>query len=111
MKKKYCWIFSLALAAPLCAATAQDAEPTLPQPPTARELEEGLPGSQITIIRREHDVVEEFRLNGRLYMVRITPNRGRPYYLIDTTGDGLLDARREIFDASTTVNRWRLFSW
>ncbi|QKT03735.1 DUF2782 domain-containing protein [Ectothiorhodospiraceae bacterium 2226] len=110
MKKKSCWIFSLLLLAGAAQAQAPQEPPERPQAPTARELEEGLPGSQITIIRREHDVVEEFRLDGRLYMVRITPNRGYPYYLVDTTGDGLLDTRTT-YDASSTVNRWRFFSW
>jgi hypothetical protein len=36
--------------------------------------------------------VEEYRMNGVLYMVKVTPTVGPPYYLIDTTGDGNLNA-------------------
>ena len=34
------------------------------------------------------DKVEEYRVNGRLYMIKITPRIGLPYYLIDNHGDG-----------------------
>jgi len=33
-------------------------------------------------------MVEEYRIRGRLYMLKITPRVGRPYYLIDPRGDG-----------------------
>ena len=37
------------------------------------------------------DVVEEYRQNGRLYMVKVRPTTGIPYTLMDTNGDGRLD--------------------
>ena len=37
------------------------------------------------------DVVEEYRLNGKVYMVKVRPERGIPYTLQDTNGDGRLD--------------------
>jgi hypothetical protein len=43
---------------------------------------------QITIREREGEVVEEYRINGRLYKIRVTPLRGEPYILIDHRGDG-----------------------
>ncbi|HNQ03092.1 MAG TPA: DUF2782 domain-containing protein [Thiobacillaceae bacterium] len=43
---------------------------------------------QVTITRRGEDKVEEFRIKGRLYMIKVTPPHGRSYYLIDTRGDG-----------------------
>ena len=42
----------------------------------------------ITIISRGGDKIEEFRVRGRLYMVRVTPPGGTPYMLIDHQGDG-----------------------
>ena len=42
----------------------------------------------ITIIQRGGDKIEEFRVRGRLYMVRVTPPGGTPYVLIDHQGDG-----------------------
>jgi hypothetical protein len=32
--------------------------------------------------------MEEYRMNGKLYMVKVTPAHGVPYYLIDQRGDG-----------------------
>ena len=37
------------------------------------------------------DVVEEYRMNGRIYMVKVRPQKGVPYTLQDTNGDGRLD--------------------
>ena len=45
---------------------------------------------QITIIQRGGDRVEEFRIKGRLYLIRVTPPHGRPYYLVDQRGDGAM---------------------
>ena len=39
------------------------------------------------------DVVEEYRLNGHVYMVKVRPEKGIPYTLQDTNGDGRLDAK------------------
>ncbi len=43
---------------------------------------------QITIVQRGEDRAEEFRIKGRLYMIKVTPSHGKPYYLIDQRGDG-----------------------
>lgn len=61
--------------------------PHIPPPPgmVDPELE-----PQITITRKGEDKVEEFRIKGRLYMIRVTPPHGKPYYLVDTRGDGLM---------------------
>ena len=45
---------------------------------------------EITIRQRGADKVEEFRVNGKLYMVRVTPPGGAPYILLDQTGGGQL---------------------
>ena len=42
----------------------------------------------ITITTRGTDQVEEYRYNGQLYMIKITPKHGVPYYLIDEQGRG-----------------------
>lgn len=59
--------------------------PDIPPPPAMvdPDLE-----PQITIIQRGDERVEEFRVKGMLYMIKITPPHGRPYYLIDQRGDG-----------------------
>ena len=60
--------------------------PAIPPPPpgmVADDLE-----SQVTITKRGGDKVEEHRVNGKLYMQKITPAHGVPYYLFDEKGDG-----------------------
>jgi hypothetical protein len=61
--------------------------PYIPPPPGMVEpdLE-----PQITITKKGEDKVEEFRIKGRLYLIRVTPSHGKPYYLVDTRGDGLM---------------------
>ena len=61
--------------------------PYIPPPPgmVDPELE-----PQVTITQKGEDKVEEFRIKGRLYMVKVTPPHGKSYYLIDTRGDGLM---------------------
>jgi len=66
---------------------------------------------QVTIVRTEKSVVEEYRINGNLYMVKITPSVGRPYYLIDQNGDGNLETRRNSLGGDVVVPHWVLFEW
>jgi hypothetical protein len=55
------------------------------------------------------DVVEEYRLNGQIYMVKVRPERGVPYTLLDTNGDGRLDSQ----DGEGPVRPvyWTLYEW
>lgn len=43
---------------------------------------------QVIIRQREGETIEEYRLNGRLYKIKVTPLRGEPYILVDHRGDG-----------------------
>jgi len=94
---------ALLAATLVAAAVAADKEKfgTLPEPPapvgnyrapaTAPEpapAEDAIPEPEVTITTRGEDRHEEFRIGGRLYMVKVTPKRGRPYYLIDRDGTG-----------------------
>ena len=45
----------------------------------------------VTIREEEERMIEEYRLDGQIYMVKITPKGGIPYYYIDTDGDGKLE--------------------
>lgn len=86
---------------------AVPAPPDLPDP-----LESGQPiEPEVTIIRSDKEVIEEYRVNGLLYKVKITPTVGKPYYLIDRDGDGRLESRREGIYDDGLVPQWVLFSW
>lgn len=60
---------------------------------------------EVTIIKQTEQTVEEFRVGGRLYMIKITPKIGAPYYLIDDQGDGKF-ARQEGLDPGIRPPRW-----
>jgi len=66
---------------------------------------------EVNIIKRKDKTVSEYRLNGRLYMVKITPKVGKPYYLIDRDGDGDLETRRSDLDPVLHAPQWVIFSW
>ena len=51
----------------------------LSQPP--KTLDETLVEPQVTIVKKGTDIVEEYRINGELYMMKVTPSHGVPYYL------------------------------
>ncbi len=78
--------------------------PEPPGPPPGLELDPSLE-PQVTIQRRGTETVEEFRIRGRLYMIKVTPAHGVPYYLIDEYGRGDF-ARRDSYDTGTRPPMW-----
>ena len=52
----------------------------------------------ITIKQRGADKVEEFRVAGKLYMVRVTPPGGTPYILMDHSGGGTFSPSNGLAD-------------
>lgn len=83
----------LALMAP-ALAMAEDAKPlpdlqTLEElPPPAISNEENADEPEITIIKKDGETIEEYRIAGQLYMMKITPANGVPYYLHKEDQDG-----------------------
>jgi hypothetical protein len=51
---------------------------------------------------QEGDKIEPIRQSGRVIAVRVTPPNGKPYYIIDTTGNGNW-MRRESLDDGLRV--------
>lgn len=87
-----CRRFLFVLLALMAAwAWAQPADPPAEsvndRPPALIPLDDSVE-PQITIRERDGELIEEYRLNGRLYKIRVTPLRGAPYILIDHRGDG-----------------------
>ena len=56
------------------------------------------------------DVVEEYRQGGRIFMVRVTPLHGKPYYLYDDDRNGRLD-RTDADRASVSPVYWTIYEW
>jgi hypothetical protein len=56
------------------------------------------------------DRIEEYREGGKVFMVKITPVRGKPYYLYDDDRNGRLD-RTDADRASVSPVYWTLYVW
>ena len=106
-------LFGAALATMSAIAADRPANlqpvPEPPPPPPGLDLDPALE-PQVTIIKRGTDTVEEYRVGGKLYMVKVTPSHGISYYLIDEKGDGRM-TRQDSFDYGTRPPMWVIHSW
>ena len=92
-------------------AKADELAPVIEPPELPGSIESGEQiEPQVTIIRQEDKIIEEYRINNNLYMVKITPVVGMTYYLIDHDGDGKLDVRKNELD-DVIVPQWVLLTW
>ena len=81
-------------------------------PPLPERVESGEPlEPDVRIIRRERDVIEEYRIHGRLYMIKVTPRGAPSYYLVDSDGDGNLESRFSELAPGILVPAWVIFRW
>ena len=80
--------------------------PEPPPPPAGAAPAE--PGVRIPV--QEGDKVEEIRQGGRVVMLKVTPPNGRPYYLVDTGGNGNW-MRRDSLDDGVRVPMWPIHTW
>lgn len=64
------------------------AEDDVPIPP---KIQQEQVDPTVRIIDEEDRMIEEYSANGKVYMVKVTPKKGLPYYYIDTDGDGKLE--------------------
>lgn len=97
---------ALILAAPAWAL--DESPPTLQE---AAPVAETVAEPEITILERADSVIEEYRMAGRLYMVKVIPTHGMPYYMMDTDGDGSLETTRWGIAENMLIPQWILFRW
>ncbi|MGH8538000.1 MAG: DUF2782 domain-containing protein [Gammaproteobacteria bacterium] len=104
-----------------CAAQVSAAEPGVPAnleplpeaapaPPEPVQSGESLE-PDIRIIQKKDAIIEEYRVNGNLYMVKVIPAVGKPYYLLDQDGDGRMETNMSAIYSDFVVPQWVLFSW
>jgi len=113
------WGYAHALAAgdtaspPKAGEQTQTNEAVTPPPdlPVETDDSRNIPQPEVNIIHRKDMRVEEYRINGRLRYVKITPKIGKPYYLVDKDGDGELETRHSDLDGIPPVNEWILLEW
>ena len=80
----------LAVSSACLPAQAADKKPTpdslepLPEALPSPAVLEGNPAGEpeITVLQKGGNTVEEYRIGGELYMQKITPSHGVPYYLL-----------------------------
>ncbi len=62
---------------------------------------------QVTIVQKKGETVEEYRINGQLYMMKVTPAHGIPYYMHkeDQSGGWLMDGPNQ----PLSIPKWTLF--
>ncbi len=90
----------------LLPAFAADPEQTEAGEEDSAETENG-----VIIQSPEQKTISEYRINGKLYMIRITPEKGAPYYLVDADGDGDLETRTNELAPDFLIPSWVIFSW
>ena len=82
--RRFLTILLLCAALPAGAQTKPNLQP-IPEPPPPPPGYEPDPAlePQVTILKRGTDTVEEYRIGGRLYMVKVTPAGGRGHVPAD----------------------------
>ncbi|MDP3745037.1 MAG: DUF2782 domain-containing protein [Methylotenera sp.] len=65
-----------------------DLQPLEEIPPPTISADDNPDEPQVTIIKKQGETIEEYRINGQLYMMKITPAHGVPYYLHKEDQDG-----------------------
>jgi hypothetical protein len=85
----------------------------VPEPPQLpKKVQDNEPMEpDITIIRKEKKTIQEYRHGGKLYMVKVIPDVGPPYYFLDTNGDGKMDVRRSDLEQNLNVQQWQILEW
>lgn len=117
------WPLWPAILVAILSAGAVPAQDELEKPPPIPPEEAGdvpippkVPGEEIeptvTIRVEEERTIEEYSYKGQVYMVKVTPKGGVPYYYLDTDGDG----RLELDESQRALNPvqpvyWKVKEW
>lgn len=106
-------LLAIVLAAFACGAFAQapgKLEPLPEAPPPPPGVENLTPPEpSVTIEQPAGEQVEEIREGGQVVAIKVTPRHGKPYYLVDTTGNGNW-VRRSSLDG-IAVPQWPIKTW
>jgi hypothetical protein len=89
-----------------CAAWAQPSLDELDLSVTEADI-----APQVRVRDYENRTVEEYSVNNNVYMVKVTPSVGAPYYLIDDDGSGEMEWNRDQPGYDLQVPQWTLMSW
>lgn len=106
-------IITLILFPVFCLAGEEAPPPDLGNAPDAPTQVQNGENSEpeITILRSGKKIIEEYSRGGKIYMIKVIPDIGPPYYFLDDNGDGNFDVRNSDLDRATRVNMWKLLEW
>ncbi|MDS4013449.1 MAG: DUF2782 domain-containing protein [Candidatus Accumulibacter sp.] len=104
-------VFLAVLSLLMTPALAQNASerqplPVVPPPPPEMAPFDAALEPEVTIRKREGETVEEHRIKGKLYMIKVTPEHGVPYVLIDRQGDGVFTTMDTPGNPALSVPMW-----
>lgn len=91
---KHLWLAALLLTSPLMTLAADDAPSADPD---------------VTIRQDGDKTIQEYRQNGFLYAIKITPKHGKPYFLVraDGTDDNFIRSDQP----DMLIPAWKIFEW
>lgn len=78
-----------------------------PPPPPMVESDPALE-PQVSVRTEGDQTIQEYRVRGKLFMVRVTPKHGRAYVMIDHRGDGQFTRQDNTLDSGLRVPQWVL---
>jgi hypothetical protein len=79
-----------------------------PPPPPMTQTTDPVIEPVVTTRREGEQEITEYRVNGKLYMQRVTPKNGKPYVLLDHQGDGTFMRQDIPTDSGVRVPQWVL---
>ena len=101
--------------------TANKSEPASPPPPPdlINQSEQEMPElpdlgadpsmePQVTIKKGDEETIEEYRVNGQLYMIKVIPRIGKPYFLLNKRSP-VGEIHRDDMESGVSVPMWQLY--
>jgi hypothetical protein len=106
----------MSISFPLLAQEELERPPEIPpidapEQPLPPKVQDEQIEPTVTIREEEERTVEEYSYGGQIYMVKITPKGGVPYYLIDSDGDGNLETAPNKGMAPVQPVYWKIKEW
>jgi hypothetical protein len=105
------YFLAFLLLSPVLVNAIEDATPEVPKMPLPVQDSESME-ADITIRKEGDKVIYEYKVNGKIYKIKIIPAVGPAYYFIDPDGDGEME---EVTESDLVngmkVNQWTILSW
>jgi len=105
----------LAIIVPNATAAEKKPEPAVKEAPLPEKIPAKTNDDEAPTVRirtRDNgDIVEEYREGGVVHMVKVTPARGKPYYIMDNNGDGRLDRADAEAAGGVVPVSWVIATW